>query len=48
MPWLGTFHSIGGVLLRTHVEGGSQSNFTVLGTDDRVRLPKPLRQADED
>src|SRR5213082_1080284 len=39
MPWLGTFHSIGGRILRTHAELAQlKSNFTVLDTDDQVRL----------
>ncbi|WP_426614201.1 ATP-dependent helicase [Bradyrhizobium sp. McL0616] len=47
MPWLGTFHSIGGRILRTHAELAQlKSNFTVLDTDDQVRLLKQLLQAD--
>jgi hypothetical protein len=39
MPWLGTFHSIGGRILRTHAELVQlKSNFTVLDVDDQVRL----------
>ncbi|MEZ0496719.1 ATP-dependent helicase [Sphingomonas sp. IW22] len=41
MPWLGTFHSIGAKLLRRHAElVGLQSNFTILDTDDQLRLLK--------
>jgi DNA helicase-2/ATP-dependent DNA helicase PcrA len=47
MPWLGTFHSIGGRILRTHAELAQlKSNFTVLDVDDQVRLLKQLLQAD--
>jgi DNA helicase-2/ATP-dependent DNA helicase PcrA len=47
MPWLGTFHSIGGRILRTHAEMVQlKSNFTVLDVDDQVRLIKQLLQAE--
>jgi len=47
MPWLGTFHSIGGRILRIHAEMVQlKSNFTVLDTDDQVRLLKQLLQAE--
>ncbi|WP_173932343.1 UvrD-helicase domain-containing protein [Chelativorans sp. Marseille-P2723] len=47
MPWLGTFHSIGVKLLRRHAElAGLTSSFTVLDTDDQVRLIKQLLQAE--
>src|SRR5499427_9241094 len=47
MPWLGTFHSIGGRILRYHAElVGLKSNFTVLDVDDQVRLLKQLLQAE--
>jgi DNA helicase-2/ATP-dependent DNA helicase PcrA len=47
MPWLGTFHSIGGRILRTHAELVQlKSNFTVLDTDDQIRLLKQLLAAD--
>jgi DNA helicase-2/ATP-dependent DNA helicase PcrA len=43
MPWLGTFHSIGAKMLRRHAElVGLQSNFTILDTDDQLRLLKQL------
>ncbi len=57
MPWLGTFHSICVKLLRRHAEligaqGGVaarevtlKSNFTILDTDDQLRLLKQLVQA---
>ncbi len=47
MPWMGTFHSIGVKLLRRHAElVGLKSSFTILDTDDVVRLVKQLIQAD--
>jgi len=47
MPWLGTFHSIGAKMLRRHAElMGLQSNFTILDTDDQLRLLKQLVQAE--
>ncbi|SHK01323.1 ATP-dependent DNA helicase, Rep family [Bradyrhizobium lablabi] len=47
MPWLGTFHSIAGRILRTHAELVQlKSNFTVLDVDDQIRLLKQLLQAD--
>jgi DNA helicase II / ATP-dependent DNA helicase PcrA len=47
MPWLGTFHSIGGRILRHHAELVQlKSNFTVLDVDDQVRLLKQLLAAD--
>jgi DNA helicase-2/ATP-dependent DNA helicase PcrA len=43
MPWLGTFHSIGAKILRRHAElAGLKSDFTILDTDDQVRLIKQL------
>ncbi len=46
MPWLGTFHSIGAKMLRRHAElVGLQSNFTIIDTDDQLRLLKQLVQA---
>ncbi|KQZ81393.1 ATP-dependent DNA helicase [Mesorhizobium sp. Root157] len=47
MPWLGTFHSIGVKLLRRHAElAGLRSDFTILDTDDVIRLIKQLIQAE--
>jgi DNA helicase-2/ATP-dependent DNA helicase PcrA len=47
MPWLGTFHSIGVKLLRRHAElAGLRSDFTILDTDDQVRLIRQLIQAE--
>ncbi|WP_156678651.1 ATP-dependent helicase [Sphingomonas profundi] len=43
MGWLGTFHSIAAKMLRRHAElVGLQSNFTILDTDDQLRLMKQL------
>jgi DNA helicase II / ATP-dependent DNA helicase PcrA len=43
MPWLGTFHSVGAKMLRRHAElVGLKSNFTILDTDDQLRLMKQL------
>lgn len=47
MPWLGTFHSIGVKILRRHAElVGLRSDFTILDTDDVIRLIKQLIQAE--
>ncbi|MEE2950081.1 MAG: UvrD-helicase domain-containing protein [Pseudomonadota bacterium] len=47
MPWLGTFHSIGVKILRRHAElAGLKPNFTILDTDDQIRLIKQLIQAE--
>ncbi|MCF6315654.1 MAG: UvrD-helicase domain-containing protein [Marinosulfonomonas sp.] len=46
MPWLGTFHAICVKLLRRHAElVGLKSNFTILDTDDQIRLLKQLLAA---
>ena len=43
MPWLGTFHAICVRLLRRHAElVGLKTNFTILDTDDQIRLLKQL------
>ncbi len=43
MPWLGTFHSIGAKMLRRHAElVGLQTNYTIIDTDDQLRLLKQL------
>jgi len=47
MPWLGTFHAIAAKMLRRHAElVGLQANFTILDTDDQLRLLKQLIQAE--
>lgn len=46
LPWLGTFHAIGAKILRIHAECvGLESNFTILDTDDQIRLLKQVIQA---
>jgi DNA helicase-2/ATP-dependent DNA helicase PcrA len=46
MPWLGTFHSVAAKMLRVHAElVGLHSNFTILDTDDQLRVLKQLIQA---
>ena len=48
MPWLGTFHSVCAKLLRKHAElVGIKSSFTILDTDDQLRLMKQLIIASE-
>jgi DNA helicase II / ATP-dependent DNA helicase PcrA len=43
MQWLGTFHSIGAKILRRHAElVGLKSDFTILDTDDQIRLMKQI------
>jgi len=43
MPWLGTFHSVAARMLRAHAElVGLKSNFTILDTDDQLRVMKQL------
>jgi DNA helicase II / ATP-dependent DNA helicase PcrA len=43
MPWLGTFHAICVKLLRRHAElVGLKTNFTILDTDDQIRLLKQI------
>jgi DNA helicase-2/ATP-dependent DNA helicase PcrA len=43
MPWLGTFHAICVKLLRRHAElVGLKSSFTILDTDDQIRLLKQV------
>ncbi len=46
MPWLGTFHSISARILRHHAElVGLKSSFTILDTDDQIRLMKQVIEA---
>lgn len=43
LPWLGTFHSIGARILRRHAQlVGLKPDFTILDTDDQIRLIKQL------
>ncbi len=47
MPWLGTFHSIGARILRRHAElVGLKPDFTILDTDDQIRLIKQLLEVE--
>ncbi|MFV0408797.1 MAG: ATP-dependent helicase [Paracoccus sp. (in: a-proteobacteria)] len=52
MPWLGTFHSVSVKILRRHAEligaGGLhlKPTFTILDTDDQIRLLKQLISAE--
>ena len=44
--WLGTFHALGARLLRRHAElVGLKANFTILDTDDQLRLMKQVIEA---
>ena len=47
MPWLGTFHSLSAKILRIHAElVDLRPDFTILDTDDQIRLLKQLIQAE--
>jgi len=47
LPWMGTFHSICVKILRRHAElAGLKSSFTILDTDDQIRLLKQLIRAE--
>ena len=47
LSWLGTFHSICAKLLRKHAKAaGLNSNFTILDTDDQLRLIKNICKAE--
>ncbi|MCI0467915.1 MAG: UvrD-helicase domain-containing protein [Beijerinckiaceae bacterium] len=47
MPWLGTFHAVSTKILRRHAElVGLKSSFTILDTDDQIRLLKQVLQAE--
>ena len=44
--WLGTFHALAARLLRRHAElVGLKANFTILDTDDQLRLVKQVIEA---
>ncbi len=48
LPWLGTFHSIAAKILRIHAElVGLKSSFTILDTDDQIRLLKHIIKASD-
>jgi DNA helicase II / ATP-dependent DNA helicase PcrA len=43
MQWLGTFHSVAAKMLRRHAElVGLKSNYSILDTDDQIRLIKQV------
>jgi DNA helicase II / ATP-dependent DNA helicase PcrA len=45
MPWLGTFHSVAARMLRRHAElVGLKSNYSILDTDDQIRVIKQVLQ----
>ena len=45
--WLGTFHAIASRILRRHAEAvGLKPTFTILDTDDQIRLLKQILQAE--
>src|SRR5215831_15165926 len=45
--WLGTFHAISARILRRHAEAiGLKPSFTILDTDDQIRLLKQILQAE--
>jgi len=45
--WLGTFHALSARILRRHAElVGLKSNFTILDTDDQIRLLKQVMEAE--
>jgi DNA helicase-2/ATP-dependent DNA helicase PcrA len=47
MPWLGTFHAMGVKILRRHAElVGLKSGFTILDTDDQIRLIKQVIESE--
>ncbi|MBI1233730.1 MAG: AAA family ATPase [Alphaproteobacteria bacterium] len=47
LPWLGTFHSIAAQILRRHAELVElKSSYTILDTDDQLRLMKQIIQAE--
>jgi len=47
MPWMGTFHSIGARIIRGHAElVGLTPQFTIIDTDDQIRLIKQLLAAE--
>ncbi len=48
MPWLGTFHAIAAKMLRRNSElVGLKSNYTIIDTDDQLRLLKQLIRDNE-
>ncbi|HEY8574787.1 MAG TPA: UvrD-helicase domain-containing protein [Devosia sp.] len=47
LPWMGTFHSVSARILRAHAElVDLKPQFTILDTDDQIRLIKQLLEAE--
>ena len=46
--WLGTFHALAAKMLRRHADlVGLRSDFTILDTDDQIRLLKQLMESED-
>ena len=46
--WVGTFHSVAARILRRHAEMvGLKSNFSILDSDDQIRLLKQILEAED-
>ncbi|MDA1327047.1 MAG: UvrD-helicase domain-containing protein, partial [Proteobacteria bacterium] len=46
--WIGTFHSVAARILRRHAEVvGLKSNFSIIDSDDQIRLLKQILEAEE-
>ncbi|MEM0928816.1 MAG: UvrD-helicase domain-containing protein, partial [Pseudomonadota bacterium] len=46
LRWMGTFHSVGAQILRRHAElVGLKPSFTIIDTDDQIRLCKQVIEA---
>ena len=46
--WVGTFHSVAARILRRHAEAvGLKPNYTILDTDDQLRLLKQILEAEQ-
>ncbi len=47
LPWMGTFHSVAAKILRIHAElVGLKPSFTILDTDDQIRLIKQILKSE--
>ena len=47
LPWMGTFHSVSARILRNHAElVDLKPTFTILDTDDQIRIIKQLLEAE--
>ena len=47
LPWMGTFHSVSARILRSHAElVDLKPTFTILDTDDQIRIIKQLLEAE--